>query len=158
MRFRTSPSVSPNRLSACRACAQGPPTGAQLHTQDDIGHESRSEKVLPKTVRLAHEWAASLLLLEGTAEQLLRALQLQSGLTLPKDVHDDDRVNVHVHELYLSIAAVVGLIDDGARPDSNMPLHTGRYVRVTVANGRKRLATMWLPSVPVFRVSPSLMA
>lgn len=149
-----------------------------MHTQDDIGHESRSEnafvssdvsdllsearrllrEVLPKTVRLAHEWAASLLLLEGTAEQLLRALQLQSGLTLPKDVHDDDRVNVHVHELYLSIAGVVGLIDDGARPDSNMPLHTGRYVRVTVANGRKRLATMWLPSVPVFRVSPSLMA
>lgn len=149
-----------------------------MHTQDDIGHESRSEnafvssdasdllpearrllrEVLPQSVRQDHEWAASLMLLEGTAEQFMRALQLQSGLALPSELQPDARVNVHVHELYLSIAGVVGLIDDGARPDSHMPLHTGRYVRVTVSNGKKRLGTMWLPSVPVFRVSPRLMA
>lgn len=92
--------------------------------------------------------------LRTDARRVQKALQLHAGTP---SAHDGDNdVRVHVHELYLSVAGVVGLLDDGARAVGNLPLHTGRYVRVMLTTARDTLATLWLPAVPVFRVSARL--
>lgn len=151
------------------------PTGAHLPTQDDIGlntsaadafatpdadellTESREllREVLPPLVRREHEWAGALVHVRTQMARVMQALRLHAGV--PSAYAGDEDIRVLVHEVYLSVAGVVGLLDDGAQSVGRHPLHTGRYVRVTVANAMQTLATMWLPAVPVFRVSPRLM-
>ncbi|WP_353267481.1 hypothetical protein [Gemmatimonas sp.] len=112
--------------------------------------------MLPPSVRKAHDWAGALMHLRVDAQRVLQALQLHAGV--PAAGADDADVRVHIHELYLSVAGIVGLLDDGAHAAEPLPLHTGRYVRVMLTNARHTLATLWLPSVPVFQVSPRLAA
>jgi hypothetical protein len=155
--------------------ARVPPTGAHLPTQDDIGLNASGEgalvapdadelltesrellrDVLPPLVRRKHEWASALVHVRTQMTRVMHALRLHAGV--PSAYPGDEDIRVLVHEVYLSVAGVVGLLDDGAQSVGEHPLHTGRYVRVTVANAMQTLATMWLPAVPVFQVSPRLM-
>ncbi len=147
-----------------------------MPTQDDIGLSARSERafvapdandilsearqllrdVLPVPVRTEHEWAGSIVHLHVHSERVLHALKLHAGVA--RAVGGAADIRVHVQERYLSVAGVVALLDDGAARTGVMPLHTGRYVNVTVAEGSDVLATLWLPIVPVFRVSARLVA
>ena len=110
--------------------------------------------VLPPLVKRKHEWANALVHVHAHMARVLDALRLYAGKSAGYAVDAD--IRVLVHEVYLSVAGVVGLLDDGAQSIGSHPLHTGRYVRVSVANAMQTLATMWLPAVPVFRVSPRL--
>jgi hypothetical protein len=150
------------------------PTGAHLPTQDDIGLNASGERafvtpdadelltesrellrdVLPPLVRRKHEWASALVHVRTQVSRVMHALRLHAGV--PSAYAGDEDIRVLVHEVYLSVAGVVGLLDDGAQSVGGHPLHTGRYVRVTVANAMQTLATMWLPAVPVFQLSPRL--
>lgn len=145
-----------------------------MPTQDDIGLTARSERafvtpdaddiltearqllsdVLPSPVRTVHQWAGSIVHCHVHGERVLHALRLHAGTA--RAIDGDADVRVHVQDRYLSVAGVVGLLDDGARRSGDMPLHTGRYVSVTVAEGHEVLAAFWLPVVPVFRVSGRL--
>jgi hypothetical protein len=145
-----------------------------LPTQDDIGLSARNERafvapdandilnaarhllsdVLPVPVRTEHEWAGSIVHAHVHGERVLHALKLHAGAA--RAVGGAADIRVHVQERYLSVAGVVALLDDGAERTGIMPLHTGRYVNVTLAEGRDVLATLWLPIVPVFRVSARL--
>ncbi len=147
-----------------------------MPTQDDIGLSARSERafvapdaneilsaarqllrdVLPVPVRTEHEWAGSIVHLRVHSERVLHALELHAGTA--RAVGGAADIRVHVQERYLSVAGVVALLDDGAARTGVMPLHTGRYVNVTVAEGSEVLAALWLPIVPVFRVSARLVA
>lgn len=147
-----------------------------MPTQDDIGLAARSERafvapdandiladarellrdVLPATVRNEHAWAGSIVHVHVDSHHVLHALRLHAGAA--QAVGNDADVRVHVQERYLSVAGVVGLLEDGAVRTGLLPLHTGRYVHVTIASGSKVLAVLWLPSVPVFRVSDRLVA
>lgn len=152
------------------------PTGAPLPTQDDIRLSARNERafvapdaneilsearqllrdVLPAPVRTEHQWAGSIVHLHVHAERVRHALQLHAGVA--RAVGGEADIRVHVQERYLSVAGVVALLDDGAERTGVMPLHTGRYVNVTLAEGSDVLAMLWLPIVPVFRVSARLVA
>lgn len=147
-----------------------------MPTQDDIGLSARSERafvapdandilsnarellrdVLPAPVRHEHEWAGSIVHTHVHGERVLHAMRLHGGTA--RAVNGAADIRVHVQERYLSVAGVVGLLDDGAERTGTMPLHTGRYVNVTIAEGHEVLATLWLPIVPVFRVSARLVA
>jgi len=147
-----------------------------LPTQDDIGLAARNERafvapdandilsdarellrdVLPAAVRSEHAWAGSIVHLHVDGHQVLHVLRLHAGTA--HAAGGDADVRVHVQERYLSVAGVVGLLEDGAVRTGLMPLHTGRYVHVTIASGSNVLAVLWLPSVPVFRVSDRLVA
>lgn len=153
-----------------------PPTGAPLPTHDDIGLTSRSESafvppdaddlltaarlhlrdVLPSPVHDEHAWAASLVHCLAHATRITHALQLHGAG--PDAVGEPVEIRVHVQERYLSVAGVIGLLGDGAERTGVMPLHTGRYVHVTLAEGNDVLAMFWMPIVPVFRVSGRLVA
>lgn len=147
-----------------------------MPTQDDIGLSARSERafvapdandilsetrrllrdVLPVPVRTEHEWAGSIVHIHVHGERVVHALKLHAGVA--RAVGGAADIRVHVQERYLSVAGVVALLDDGAESTGIMPLHTGRYVNVTVAEGSEVLAMLWLPIVPVFRVPPRLVA
>lgn len=146
------PTQDDSRLTAGTTRASVSPDAYDLLT------EARAllSAVLPPSVRRAHEWAGALMHLRVDAQRVLQALQLHAGV--PAAVANDADVRVHVNELYLSVAGIVGLLDDGAHAAEPLPLHTGRYVRVMLTNARHTLATLWFPSVPVFQVSPRLAA
>jgi hypothetical protein len=163
-------------LPDIRPDVREPLTGAPLPTQDDIGLTSRHESafvapdandvltearrslrdVLPPPVHHEHAWAASLVHCRVDGTRVLHALQLHAGTS---QAHGGDAdVRVHVQDRYLSVAGVVTLLDDGALRTGAMPLHTGRYVHVTIREGGDLLASLWMPIVPVFRVSAKLVA
>lgn len=147
-----------------------------MPTQDDIGQTSRTESafvapdandvlaearmslrdVLPPPVHLEHAWAASLVHSRVHGARILHALKLHAGTA--RAVSGDADVRVQVQERYLSVAGVVGLLDDGASRTGDMPLHTGRYVHVMLSESGDLLAEFWMPIVPVFRVSARLVA
>ena len=147
-----------------------------MPTQDDIRLSSRAESafvapdanevleearrslrnVLPEPTHQDHAWAASLVQCHVPPARVLHALRLHAGTA--RAVGGDAEVRVHVQERYLSVAGVVGLLDDGAERIGVMPLHTGRYVHVTVSEDKELLAAFWMPVVPVFRVSARLVA
>lgn len=147
-----------------------------MPTQDDIGLSARSERafvapdandilsearhllrdVLPVPVRTEHEWAGSIVHTHAHGDRVLHALQLHAGVA--RAVGGEADVRVHVQERYLSVAGVVGLLDDGAERTGSMPLHTGCYVHVSVADGSDVLVTLWLPIVPVFQVPSRLVS
>ncbi len=112
--------------------------------------------VLPSAVQQDHTWAASLVHCHVTDERVRHVLQLHAGTA--RAVGGTADVRVHVLERYLSVAGVVGLIGDGAVRTGSLPLHTGRHVEVTLVEGGTRLATFWMPVVPVFRVSSRMVA
>lgn len=112
--------------------------------------------VLPAPARTEHEWAGSIVQLHAHAERVMHALELHAGTA--RAVRGTADIRVQVQERYLSVAGVVALLDDGAEHAGAKPLHTGRYVNVTLAEGGEVLATLWLPVVPVFRVSARLVA
>lgn len=163
-------------LPAIRPDGRVPPTGAPLPTQDDIAPTARGESalvsqdadtllfearlalrdVLPSAVHQDHSWAASLVQRHVADEHVRHVLQLHAGTARAAGGTAD--VRVHVHERYLSVAGVVGLLGDGAVRTGSLPLHTGRYVEVTLVEGGTRLATFWMPMVPVFRVSSRMVA
>lgn len=152
------------------------PPEPPLPTQDDIGLATRSASafvapdandiltearqllrdVLPKAVHAEHTWAASLVHCLADGARVLRALRLHAGTKRP--IGGDAEIRVQVRERYLSVAGVVGLLDDGAQRTGTMPLHTGRYVYVTLAERGETLAEIHMPMVPVFRVSSRLVA
>lgn len=163
-------------LPTIRPDGRVPPTGAPLQTQDDIGIASRGASafvapdaneiltevrqslrdVLPTAVHAEHAWAASLVRCLVHGARVLHALRLHAGTA--RAIGGDADIRVQVEEQYLSVAGVVGLLDDGAQRTGTMPLHTGRYVHVTLVERGETLAEIHLPMVPVFRVSSRLVA
>ncbi|MCO4100366.1 hypothetical protein [Gemmatimonas sp.] len=146
------PTQDDSRLTAGTTRASVSPDAYDLLT------EARAllSAVLPPSVRRIHEWAGALIHLRVDAQRVLQALQLHAGI--PAAGADDADVRVHVNEIYLSMAGIVGVLDDGAHVAEPLPLHTGRYVRVILTNAQHTLAILWLPSVPVFQVTPRLAA
>lgn len=152
------------------------PPEPPLPTEDDIGLATRSASafvapdanevlvevrqslrdVLPPAVHAEHTWAASLVHCLVHGARVLHALRLHAGTALAIGGHAN--IRVQVDEQYLSVAGVVGLLDDGAKRTGTLPLHTGRYVHVTLAERGETLAEFFLPMVPVFRVSSRLVA
>jgi hypothetical protein len=152
------------------------PPEPPLLIQDDVGLTAGSEgllmstdadallaearlalrDVLPPSVHDEHAWAAALVHCHATDERVRRILRLHADPSKTTDVNAE--VRVHVDERYLSVAGVVGLLGDGAVRSGAMPLHTGRYVEVTLTEGGAALVTFWMPMVPVFRVSSRMVA
>lgn len=147
-----------------------------MPTQDDIGLTTRSESafvtpdanevltearralrdVLPSPVHHEHAWAASLVHCHVHCTRVLQALKWHAGSSASGA--GEPTVGVRVQEHYLSLAGVIGLLTDGAVATGNMALHTGRYVQVTLSEAETVLASLWMPLVPVFRVSSRLVA
>ncbi|WP_461413084.1 hypothetical protein [Gemmatimonas sp.] len=147
-----------------------------MPTQDDIGLATRSASafvapdanevlvevrqslrdVLPPAVHAEHTRAASLVHCLVHGARVLHALRLHAGTALAIGGHAN--IRVRVEERYLSVAGVVGLLDDGAQRTGSMPLHTGRYVHVSLIERGETIAEIHLPMVPVFRVSSRLVA
>ncbi len=92
-----------------------------------------------------HSTAASILHLHGDAGDLIAALNAEAA---PRASHLSPvrgEVQVEVHDLHLSVAGVVSLLEAGAVSTSHRPLATGRYCRVTLMLDLAPLATFWFP-------------
>jgi len=58
---------------------------------------------------------------------------------------DGQTVQVLVHDEFLGMAAVTGLIEDGVFLNAGSALPTGPFVRMTVTSGAAPLAIFWFP-------------
>ncbi|MBL0892288.1 MAG: hypothetical protein IBJ19_16985 [Gemmatimonadaceae bacterium] len=58
---------------------------------------------------------------------------------------DGQVVQVLVHDEFLGMAAVTGLIEDGVFLHAGSALPTGAFVRMTVTSGAAPLAIFWFP-------------
>jgi hypothetical protein len=112
--------------------------------------------VLPATVRQNFTKAAAMLHMFVPVERLLQALRFHASRVLPLSGTAD--VRIQCHERYLSVAGVVALLSEGAIVVGGRPLHTGRYLGITVHDGNDQLAAFWFPEVPVFRVPSRALA
>ena len=119
------------------------PPPARLEILDRARQLLRDQ--LPERVRLDHPTAASVLHLHGDPGDLVAALNDQIS---PRASHLSPvrgEVQVEVHDLHLSVAGVISLLEAGAVSATNRPLATGRYCRVTLTLDLSPLATFWFP-------------
>lgn len=100
---------------------------------------------LPERVRAEHPAAASVLHLHGDAGDLVAALNAAAASQASHLSPVRGEVQVEVHDLHLSVAGVVSLLEAGAVSATNRPLATGRYCRVTLTLDLAPLATFWFP-------------
>lgn len=92
----------------------------------------------PERGSLAQFWASP--------ERVRSALALQGQ---PQAHVDGQAVQVLVHDEFLGMAAVTGLIEDGVFLNAGSALPTGPFVRMTVTSGAAPLAVFWFPVVEI---------
>jgi len=127
--------------SARQASLVPPP--ARVEILDRARRQLRDR--LPERVRADHPTAASILHLHGDVGDLIAALNGEAASRASHLSPVRGEVQVEAHDMHLSMAGVVSLLEAGAVSASHRPLATGRYCRVTLTLDLAPLATFWFP-------------
>lgn len=99
----------------------------------------RVRGIAPERGSLAQFWASP--------ERVRSALAIQGQSQ--QAYADGQAVQVLVHDEFLGMAAVTGLIEDGVFLNAGAALPTGPFVRMTVTSGAAPLAVFWFPVVEI---------
>jgi hypothetical protein len=112
-----------------------------------VAHAHRLlRQVQPDRVRGTTPDRGALAQLWASPERVRSALAVQGQA---QAYADDQAVQVLVHDEFLGMAAVTGLIEDGVFLNADSALPTGPFVRMTVTSGAAPLAVFWFPVVEI---------